>query len=1047
MIKRLNGILFIICILYTQVEQNKHSNHLVFEENKLPARSSYFQYETKRLASLAIMKKSTRFQSLNGKWAFNWVRSPKNRPIDFYKVNIDHSNWDQINVPANWEVEGYGYPIYLDERYPFVTKWPNAPLEYNPVGTYRKKFTIPKKWKGSRVILHFAAAKSAMYLYVNGKYLGYSQGSKTPAEFDITNFINDDKNILAIQMFRWSDASYLESQDMLRMSGIERDVYLYSTPMVSVSDLHITSNLKENYSVGEFSIDVAVTKVLDRFENRTLRVELLDDSEQFKPVYTETRKIELSKDKMKTLRFRKDIAFVRQWSAEIPNLYTLRVSLVDAKHKENLIVIEQKVGFRSIEIKDGQLLINGKAIYIKGVDRHETDPKTGHVVSRKLMEKDIQLMKQYNINAVRTSHYPNDPYWYELCDRYGLYVVDEANIESHPLAISEKTQIGNTMSWLPAHLSRTKRMFYRDKNHPSIIIWSLGNEAGHGKVFNATYDWLKSVDKTRPVQYEPASKERYTDIYNPMYPRISKLENYAKENPKRPLIMIEYAHAMGNSVGNLQDYWDVIEKYPSLQGGFIWDFVDQSLEYINKNGVKYLAYGHDYHPELPTDGNFLNNGLVDPYRNPHPHFYEVKKVYQPAKFEKIKSKYRITNKNYFASFKNVDLFISQFSEGKVVSERTIKDISIAPQQYSEFSISEDFEGKDRLIRISLRTNRSSDLIPVNHEIAWAEFKLKDRLQEKIEKPSYKEDITLSTDDQVTTFRSKSAILKLNASSGKMISWRYKGHELIISSIKPNFWRPPTDNDLGNGMQKWAKIWKDASLFEGSILSKKPIKKNGKAEFQITYRLPKKIAEVVVDYIFSADGSLDVSYTFSTLKDKLPNIPRLGLSLVLPDSFKYVKWFGLGPHETYWDRKTSGKTGIWSQHINASYHRYSRPQETGNKSEVRWMTLSTNFGLAITAFAQSSKLLSVSAWPFRTEALDYQASKKGSESASGLVPITSKHGAEIEQENIVQWNIDHLQMGVGGDTSWGRHVHEEYTVPAKKYKYKFKLVPSMIKGDL
>ena len=607
-------------------KQVNHFNHQIFEENKLPPRATFFGFESEAISN---MESSKRYLSLNGDWKFHFTKDPKQRPTTFQNMDFDHSGWDTIPVPANWEVEGYDYPIYLDERYPFNTKWPDAPNDYNPVGTYHKEINLEEEFLSEDVILHFAGAKSAMYVYINGSYVGYSQGSKTPAEFNITEYLSKGKNLIALQLFRWSDASYLESQDMLRMSGIERDVYLYAQPNVFVSDYYAYSNLDDTYTNGIFKNTIFIQNNSEQAVSRNIYLELLDGDAS---IYKTTGTIEIPAGSSIDFTSESIIENVNQWSAELPNLYRLAISLVDSDSPKNNQYINRNTGFKRVEIKNSQVLFNGKAIYIKGVDRHETDPLTGHVVSRVSMEKDIKLMKQNNINAVRSSHYPDDPYWLELCDQYGLYVVDEANIESHPLAIDEKTQIGNEMSWLPAHMMRTQRMYFRDRNHASIYSWSLGNEAGEGEIFRTTYKWLKEQDDNRIVQYEPAGKEGYTDLYCPMYPKPEYLIEHGKSDSDKPSIIIEYAHAMGNSVGNLQDYWDIIETYPNLQGGFIWDWVDQSLEYKDENGKPYFAYGHDFHPDLPTDGNFLNNGLVNPYRKPNPHLFEVKKVYEPVQF-------------------------------------------------------------------------------------------------------------------------------------------------------------------------------------------------------------------------------------------------------------------------------------------------------------------------------------------------------------------------------------------------------------------------------
>ena len=671
--KRVISVFAFMVFITLANTQEYHQNHEVFAVNKEAPHPQLFPFDNEQAAFLDQKENSPWFQSLNGFWKFHWVKNPNDRPKDFYKTNFNDSDWEYFPVPANWEVHGYDYPIYLDEKYPFTTTYPNTPKDYNPVGSYRKTFELPEEWSDREIFLHFGAVKSALYVWVNGKEVGFSQGSKTPASFDITGFVQEGKNTLAIQIYRWSDASYIESQDMLRLSGIEREVYLYATPKIHLWDMFAkTERMESDSKDWQLQVDLSIKNfAAKKAGNHSLVFQVYDAHQNL--VLQEERSVPIQIELTNTtFEFPNLLSKhqIKKWSAETPHLYQIIITHKDADGKL-VEVVSKKTGFRIVEIKNGQLLVNDQPIYIRGVDRHETHPLTGHVISEALMLQDIRLMKQNNINAVRSAHYPNHPKWYDLCDEYGLYVIDEANIESHPLANSEETQIGNEMSWLPAHLDRTQRMFHRDKNHPSIIIWSLGNEAGHGKIFETTYQWLKENDGTRPVQYEPAEQERYTDIFCPMYPPIEKLVNYAKTNPDRPAIMIEYCHAMGNSVGNLQDYWDAIEQYPSLQGGFIWDWVDQSLEYINENGIKYFAYGHDYHPDLPTDGNFLNNGLVNPFREPRPHLFEVKKVYAPIKFNAInidEMRFEVTNKNFFKNLDEVNVNWSLREDGAEVAK-------------------------------------------------------------------------------------------------------------------------------------------------------------------------------------------------------------------------------------------------------------------------------------------------------------------------------------------------------------------------------------------
>ena len=753
--------------------------------------------------------------------------------------------------------------------------------------------------------------------------------------------------------------------------------------------------------------------------------------------------MELPKDSQVPIVFENSIKEVRQWSAEKPNLYGTRISLEDKLNPKNNQYINQNIGFKRVEIKDNQVLINGKAIYIKGVNRHETDPFTGHVVSKASMLNDIKLMKQNNINAVRSSHYPNDPYWLELCDTYGLYVIDEANIESHPLAIDETTQIGNEMSWYKAHLSRTQRMYYRDRNHPCIYSWSLGNEAGEGEIFKSTYAWLKEMDDNRIVQYEPAGKEDYTDLYCPMYPKPEDLVVHGKSNFDKPSIMIEYAHAMGNSVGNLQDYWDIIENYTKLQGGFIWDWVDQSLEYKNEDGIPYLAYGQDFHPDLPTDGNFLNNGLVDPYRNAHPHVSEVKKVYEPVQFNYILNGVIVLeNKNFFTDLSDKELRIKVLKNGMEFIQQTDSNPNVPPRQsaikYFD-KIPTTYEpGNEYILEVSLLQKVATELIPKGHEVAWDQFIL------NIDVPkisdSHEDGGVLSIDASASGIEifNNTVNLHINAKTGEINSWNYRGSLITEQPIRPNFWRPPTDNDLGNGMDKWAGIWQQATYNYKATLISKPLNNGNKVTYRVAYDTPDNEAKVSVIYSVYPTGQLSINYEFQPIKDALPNIPRLGMYLTLTDEFKEVAWYGKGPEESYWDRKTGVKTGMYTGKINDQFHRYPRPQETGNKTDVRWMEVSSN---DLILRASSDQLFNASTWPFAMTEIDFN-SEEAAVSASGLVPVTKKHGAEIKIGKTIQWNIDLQQMGVGGDTSWGRMVHDEYTIPPKNYSYSFDIIPSV-----
>jgi beta-galactosidase len=1026
-------------------------DHQIFAINKLAPHASLFPYSTVNAALDNNKEQSDNYLLLNGLWQFNWQRSPKNKPQGFENISFDDTSWSQIPVPGNWEVEGFGFPIYLDERFPFSTTWPDVPTDYNPIGSYRKKFSLPNSWANKQVFLHIGSAKSSLDVWLNGEKVGFSQGSKTPAEFDLTPYIDGDENLLALQIRRWTDASYLESQDMLRISGIERDVYLYAREKQHIADFHAKPELSENFQKAEFSVIVDVNNNAKHNSGKlTVAYQLLDPSNQLNPVISAKKTISIDSEKTKEIRLVGSFAKPKLWNAETPNLYTLLITLTDEKGKI-LEVITDDIGFRHIEIINSQLTVNGKAIYIRGVDRHETSPLHGHVVTKELMEQDIKLMKQFNINAVRSSHYPNDPYWYDLTDKYGMYVIDEANIESHPLAIDKDTQLGNEMSWLPAHLDRTKRMFERDKNHASIIIWSLGNEAGEGKIFEATYAWLKENDGSRPVQYEPAGEEHYTDIFAPMYPSIERLEKYAKSNPHRPSIMIEYAHAMGNSVGNLQDYWDVIEKYDVLQGGFIWDWVDQSLEYTNSNGVKYWAYGKDFHPDLPSDGNFLNNGLVNPNREPHPHLFEVKKVYQPVKFaaqDLTKASFAITNKFSFSNLQQYDLQWLLTADGESVAKGHRAMADIAAGKTGIVTLKEvlahlpKISNKEYFLTLKMTVNEPKPLLQRGHEVAFEQFKMPVEYQKPM--------ITAVSGDvlkrvekngQLNVANNKISVT-FSQKTGWLTGFDYQGKSLISPLVtqpfKVNFWRAPTDNDLGNGLQKRAQVWQQAaSSLELVKLSSMTV--NSNILVTALYSSELFFGSYQINYQISVDGRIHVSSELNLAKGQvLADIPRMGMQLVMSGEYQFISWFGRGPHENYADRKTSAAIGLYQSTVEGQIHHYARPQENANKTDVRWLAMKSPVGSGLLVVGDQP--LSVSAWPYLQQDIDFIAGRDGSASASGLVPVTSKHGAELLKRDLVTVNIDNKQMGVGGDTSWGRLVHEEYRIPAKSYQYGFTLVP-------
>ncbi|WP_286233522.1 glycoside hydrolase family 2 TIM barrel-domain containing protein [Thalassotalea sediminis] len=1044
LLKQLSSIaLFSVSVLANSTSANEVKepwrDHTVFAINKLEPRASLFPYQSEQAALVDQKELNSNFMLLNGLWSFDWQKSPQNAPKSFYLPKFDDSQWGTIPVPGNWEVEGYGYPIYLDERFPFTTKWPDVPTDYNPIGSYRKPFVLPKNWQDKQVFLHVGAAKSSLDVWLNGEKVGFSQGAKTPAEFDLTPYLRAGENVLAFQIRRWTDASFLESQDMLRISGIERDVYLFATQAQHIFDFHAQPRLNQDFTQGNFILDVTVENYQDDKNVAQVEYKLLDPRQDMKSVLSGEKRVQLAGAKSTEVSLQGNLANPALWSAEAPNLYTLVINLKDQKGNV-LESVKDEIGFRHIEIKNAQLLVNGKPIYIKGVDRHETDPRRGHVVDKVSMERDIQLMKQFNINAVRSSHYPNNPYWYDLTDKYGLYVIDEANIESHPLATNKATQIGDEESWIPAHIERTRRMYERDKNHPSIIIWSLGNEAGEGKVFEATYKWLKDHDDTRPVQYEPAGTEHYTDIFAPMYPSIERLVEYAQSNPYRPGIMIEYAHAMGNSVGNLKDYWTAIEKYPSLQGGFIWDWVDQSLEYVNDNGQKYYAYGKDFHPDLPSDGNFLNNGLLNPDRVPHPHAYEVKKVYQNIKFTAVDTKagtFQIENQFFFTNIEQYQLQWLVSADGQKIASGQQAMPSISPRDKGKITlpISQYLTEKDKeyVVTLSAVIDKQQPLLPIGHEIAFEQFIITDKKQQSDFASATKGQLIKTENKQFVSFKGKEFQASFDKNTGYLSAYQYGNEQLILEPLKPNFWRAPTDNDLGNNMQTWAAMWQTAE--QGLTLTNFKVEN---ARVIATYHSPDFEGVYSVNYDIAADGKLQVTSTLNLADGQtLPNIPRFGMQLVMPGQFENITWYGRGPHESYWDRKTGAKVGLYKARVDEQIEHYIRPQENANKTDVRWLSVTNDKGVGFKATGE--QVLNASAWPYLQADIDFTKGD-ASASASGLVPVTTKHAVDVPRRDLTTVNIDHLQMGVGGDTSWGRLVHDEYTIKAKDLSYRFILAP-------
>lgn len=1042
--------------LFVQAQKNAPDpwqDHTVFRINKLDPHATFFSFEQENLAILGEKESSARFRSLNGLWKFHFAQKPADRARDFFREDFDASQWADIRVPANWEVEGYDHPVYLDEKYAFDTQWPAAPQDYNPVGSYRRRFDLPETWFDGRqaIILHLGAVNSAVYVWVNGRQVGYSEDSKTPAEFDISPYAQAGSNTVALQVFRWCDGSYLEAQDMLKLSGIEREVFVYARPRLGIFDFFAKAGLDSTYRNGHLDLQVELRRMGDaRQEGYLFTLQILDAAAGEAPVFEEKRRLKPGFLEQKPgasffMRFQADLPGVRPWTAETPDLYTLLMQIYD-RNGTVVEAVSAKIGFRSVEMRSGQLLVNGKAIKIKGTNRHEAHALLGHALTPEILQRDIEMMKQCNINAVRTSHYPNTPLWYELCDRYGLYVIDEANIESQPLAEKETTKIGNEMSWLPAHLDRVRNMWQRDKNHPSIILWSLGNESGDGAIFDSLYHWLHRHDPTRFVAYEPAKLQPYTDIFSPMYARIPRLIEYAESRPARPLILCEYAHVMGNSGGNLQDYWDAIDRYPSLQGGFIWEWADQGLLYTNEKGIRYKAYGHDYHPTLPTDGCFINKGLVDGLRQPVPHYWEAKKVYQPFKIRATAEPdaFEIENKYAFSNLDHLNLHWEVLCDGVQLAGGDLPAPKAGPGERATFRI--DFAGvlnagSPCFLKFSGRVNRPMPFLPVGFELGFDQFPVNNIFQSQKHLVRDAPMPSVENTPEKCRIAGRDFSLEFDPKTGLLHNYVYRGVKMLESGPQPNFWRAPTDNDLGNKMHQWAKVWQDAG--PQRVLQRFGVREQEGdfVEVETVFRLPGVASDLTLKYQVYGNGDIRVEYQFVPgAAQPLPKIPRVGLALRLPQSFQFMEWFGRGPHESYADRKSSAAIGLYRGQIWDQFYAYTRPQESGNKTDVRRMRLSNEAGIGLEMYTEGEPL-SCSAWPFAQEDLDFEAGEGGEASASGLVPNVSKHGADIFPRDFVTWNIDLLQMGVGGDNSWGAPVHEEYQIPGDKvWTYSFWLLP-------
>jgi len=1023
-------------------------NPAVNQINREKPRATFFPFEKEVEALAGNREISEYYHNLNGKWSFHFSEKPSVRPFYFFKEDYNVSGWDLIDVPANWELKGYGIPIYTNVDYPFKPNPPFLPADNNPVGSYRRIFQIPPAWGNREIFLHFGAVSSAFYVWINGEMVGYSEDSKTPAEFNITRFVRQGKNTLAVEVYRWCDGSYLEDQDFFRLSGITRDVYLLARRPVHIRDFFVRSTLSDDYREGHFGLDVELNKLPGRDSLNRIVYELKNGNE----ILLTGSKEFTSQDSIPLVRFNGIVKEVRKWSAEQPELYTLLVSLKNSKG-HTLEAISSKVGFRRMEFRNKQFLVNGVAVYLKGVNIHEHHPEKGHVVDEATMRLDILTMKSHNINAVRTSHYPQPERWYELCDEYGLYLIGEANIESHGIGYDKDVTLADLPEWAQSHMERTVNMVERDKNHPSIIIWSLGNEAGDGRNMLADYQWIKQRDPSRPVQYERAEKstnttERHTDIWCPMYATIDYMVRYA-QNPEndRPLIQCEYAHAMGNSVGNLQDYWNAIESYPILQGGFIWDWVDQGITKTAPDGEKYWAYGGDWGPPgTPTDGNFCINGLVFPDRTPHPSLKEVAKVYQYIKFapgDLARGLIRIKNAYAFTNLGKFDLAWKLEGDGRMIDQGHLPCPELNPGDSSEIVLNwKKFEaqpGVEYFLTISASRKDSWTIVPADHVYAAEQFKLPVYKERELIPLKALKDMEFVKDGNLRKVDGKDFSLSFDMTTGQLTSLKYKRTELLLGPLVPDFWRAPIDNDFGNGMPERCSIWKDAGANARLESAKSDFANPKLAMFDFVYTFNDSagsFARVQLRYKVHGSGDILVDYHFEALREGLPMIPRIGLAMVMPRDFSNIRYYGRGPWENYWDRRTASFVGLYKTTASEMYTPYIRPQENGYRTDVRWFSLTNGQGQGLMVVGEP--LICFSAQNRIRE--DFTSLQRNYDSRLDNPAQYNRHTSDVKLRNLVSVNIDLAQMGVGGDNSWGARTHLEYRLEGTMYQYRFRLKP-------
>ena len=990
--------------------------------NRAPMHTNYFAFENADAAKKADKKQSTNYMTLNGTWKFNWVKDADSRPTDFWKTGFNDKGWDDLQVPAVWELNGYGDPIYVNVGYAWRNQFqnnpPEVPTENNHVGSYRREIVVPASWNGKDIIAHFGSVTSNMYLWVNGRYVGYSEDSKLEAEFDLTPYLKPgQKNLIAFQVFRWCDGTYLEDQDFFRYSGVGRDCYLYARNKKRIQDIRVTPDLDAAYQNGSLAVN------LDLKGSGKVDLELVDA--QGKQVATATA----NKSGLVTM----NVENPKKWSAETPYLYTLRASMQGSNE-----VIPVKVGFRKIELKGDQILVNGKAVLFKGADRHEMDPDGGYVVSPERMLQDIQIMKQFNLNAVRTCHYPDDNLWYDLCDQYGIYVVAEANIESHGMGYGDKTLAKNP-SYKKAHLERNQRNVQRGFNHPSIIFWSLGNEAGDGPNFEQCYQWIKAEDPSRACQYEQARQKDHTDIFCPMYYDYNGMEKYGQRtDATKPLIQCEYAHAMGNSQGGFKEYWDLIRKYPNLQGGFIWDFVDQSCRWKGKDGVMIYAYGGDFNRFDASDNNFCDNGLISPDRVPNPHMYEVGHFYQniwttPADLSK--GEVNVFNENFFRDLSAYYMEWQVLKDGKVIRTGRVDDLKVAPQETAKITlnIGKTCTCKEWLLNVFYKLKNREGLLPAGFTVAKNQLTLNDYKAPSMDLKNVETTNVATVVPQIIDnqyhyliVKGNNFVAEFNKQNGYLSKYAVDGTEMLKegAALTPNFWRAPTDNDMGAGLQNRYAAWKNPGLKLVSLNSKT---ENDQIVVNAEYDMKNVSAKLYLTYVINNEGAIKVTQKMTADKNaKVSPMFRFGMQMQMPKCFETVEYYGRGPVENYSDRNHSTDLGIYRQSVDEQFYSYIRPQETGTKTDIRWWKQLNAGGNGLKVVGDA---------PFSASALHYTIC-----SLDDGEQKDQRHSPEVQKADLTNLIIDKAQMGLGCVNSWGALPLPQYMLPYGDYEFTFILTP-------